>query len=81
VVADTRFPKLTNPASLREGALYSVSPQRPIGKRGAPLLVPAVGPGELDIPAVCGLGGSLLYFVDGKTELGRLWDLDFGAAP
>jgi 4-hydroxyphenylpyruvate dioxygenase len=37
----------------------------------------AVGPGELDIPAVRGLGGSLLYFVDGKTELGRLWDVDF----
>jgi len=36
-----------------------------------------VGPGELDIPAVRGLGGSLLYFVDGKTELGRLWDVDF----
>jgi 4-hydroxyphenylpyruvate dioxygenase len=37
----------------------------------------AVGPGELDIPAVRGVGGSLLYFVDGKTELGRLWDIDF----
>ena len=37
----------------------------------------AVGPGELDIPAVRGVGGSLLYFVDGKTELGRLWDVDF----
>jgi 4-hydroxyphenylpyruvate dioxygenase len=37
----------------------------------------AVGPGELDIPAVRGLGGSLLYFVDDKSELGRLWDVDF----
>ena len=37
----------------------------------------AVGPGELDIPAVRGVGGSLLYFVDGKTELGRLWEVDF----
>ena len=37
----------------------------------------AVGPGELNIPAVRGVGGSLLYFVDGKTELGRLWDVDF----
>ncbi|MBV9154338.1 MAG: VOC family protein, partial [Alphaproteobacteria bacterium] len=37
----------------------------------------AVGPGELDIPAVRGVGGSLLYFVDGKTELGRWWDVDF----
>ncbi len=39
----------------------------------------AVGPGELDIPAVRGLGGSLLYFVDPKTVLGRLWDIDFVA--
>jgi 4-hydroxyphenylpyruvate dioxygenase len=37
----------------------------------------AVGPGELEIPAVRGLGGSLLYFVDGKSDLGRLWDIDF----
>src|SRR6185369_15998829 len=39
----------------------------------------AVGPGELEIPAVRGLGGSLLYFVDPKSELGRLWDIDFRA--
>jgi 4-hydroxyphenylpyruvate dioxygenase len=37
----------------------------------------AVGPGELEIPAVRGLGGSLLYFVDPKGDLGRLWDIDF----
>ena len=37
----------------------------------------AVGPGELEIPAVRGLGGILLYFVDGKSQLGRLWDIDF----
>ena len=39
----------------------------------------AVGPDELDIPAVRGLGGSLLDFVDPKTVLGRLWDIDFVA--
>jgi 4-hydroxyphenylpyruvate dioxygenase len=38
-----------------------------------------VGPGELEIPAVRGLGGSLLYFVDPATDLGRLWDIDFTA--
>jgi 4-hydroxyphenylpyruvate dioxygenase len=37
----------------------------------------AVGPGELQIPAIRGVGGSLLYFVDPKSELGRLWDIDF----
>jgi 4-hydroxyphenylpyruvate dioxygenase len=35
-----------------------------------------VGPGELEIPAVRGLGGGLLYFVD-PGALGRLWDIDF----
>jgi 4-hydroxyphenylpyruvate dioxygenase len=39
----------------------------------------AVGPGELEIPAVRGLGGSLLYFVDPKSQLGQLWDIDFNA--
>ncbi|WP_114945297.1 bifunctional sugar phosphate isomerase/epimerase/4-hydroxyphenylpyruvate dioxygenase family protein [Microvirga calopogonii] len=37
----------------------------------------AVGPGELDIPAVRGLGGSLIYFIDRKSGLDRLWDRDF----
>lgn len=37
----------------------------------------AVAPGELDIPAVRGVAGSLLYFVDGKSGLDRLWDVDF----
>jgi 4-hydroxyphenylpyruvate dioxygenase len=37
----------------------------------------AVGPGELEIPAVRGLGGSLVYFIDGRSELGRVWNIDF----
>ncbi len=37
----------------------------------------AVGPGELEIPAVRGLGGSLVYFIDSKTDLGRVWDIEF----
>ena len=36
-----------------------------------------VGPNELDIPAVRGLGGSLVYFLDGKSDLARVWDLEF----
>jgi 4-hydroxyphenylpyruvate dioxygenase len=39
-----------------------------------------VGPGEMNIPAVRGLGGSILYFVDRKTGLDRLWDVDFQPA-
>jgi 4-hydroxyphenylpyruvate dioxygenase len=37
----------------------------------------AVGPGELDIPAVRGVGGSLVYFLDSGSELGRVWDIEF----
>lgn len=36
-----------------------------------------VGPGELKIPAVRGVGGSLIYFIDDKTELNKLWEIDF----
>lgn len=36
-----------------------------------------VGPDELSIPAIRGVGGGVLYLVDGKTDLGRLWDIDF----
>ncbi len=37
----------------------------------------AVGPGELEVPAVRGLGGSLVYFIDGRSALGRVWDIEF----
>ncbi len=37
----------------------------------------AVGPGELEIPAVRGLGGSLLYFVDAASQLGKVWEIEF----
>ena len=37
----------------------------------------AVGPGELEIPAVRGLGGSLVYFIDPKSDLDRVWDIEF----
>ncbi len=36
-----------------------------------------VGPGELDIPAVRGVGGSLVYFLDETSELSRVWDIEF----
>jgi 3-dehydroshikimate dehydratase len=35
-----------------------------------------VGPGELEIPAIHGVGGSLLYFLDGGD---KNWDTDFVA--
>ncbi len=36
-----------------------------------------VGPGELSIPAVKGIGGSLLYFVERYGEKGSIWEVDF----
>ena len=36
-----------------------------------------VRPGELDIPAVRGIGGSLIYFLDATSELGRVWEVEF----
>jgi 4-hydroxyphenylpyruvate dioxygenase len=38
-----------------------------------------VGPGELEIPAVRGIGGSLLYFLDPVSALAKNWDVDFDA--
>lgn len=36
-----------------------------------------VGPGELEIPAIRGVGGSLIYFVDERSGLARVWDIEF----
>lgn len=36
-----------------------------------------VAAGQLDIPAIRGVGGSLIYFVDRGSDLGRLWEIDF----
>ena len=36
-----------------------------------------VGPGELEIPAVRGVGGSLLYFLDPASKLAKVWDVEF----
>ncbi|WMT87737.1 sugar phosphate isomerase/epimerase and 4-hydroxyphenylpyruvate domain-containing protein [Pelagibacterium sp. 26DY04] len=36
-----------------------------------------VGPGELKIPAIRGVGGGLMHFIDTKTELGRVWETEF----
>ena len=33
--------------------------------------------GELEIPAIRGVGGSLVYFIDDRSDLARLWDIDF----
>lgn len=37
----------------------------------------ATGPGELKIPAIRGVGGGLMHFIDDKTELSRVWEIEF----
>jgi 4-hydroxyphenylpyruvate dioxygenase len=36
-----------------------------------------VGVGELDIPAIKGVGGSIVHFIDEKSDLHRVWDIEF----
>ncbi len=36
-----------------------------------------VGPGELELPAIRGVGGSLIYFIEPKGDLGRVWEIEF----
>jgi 4-hydroxyphenylpyruvate dioxygenase len=40
-----------------------------------------VGPMELNIPAIEGIGGSLLYLVDRYGEAGSIYDIDFRPLP
>ncbi|MHA6297997.1 bifunctional sugar phosphate isomerase/epimerase/4-hydroxyphenylpyruvate dioxygenase family protein [Devosia sp. CAU 1758] len=48
---------------------------------GAQAFAQRVGPGELSIPAVRGVGGGLIYFLDDHSDLKRVWDVEFGAEP
>jgi 4-hydroxyphenylpyruvate dioxygenase len=36
-----------------------------------------VGPGELEIPAIRGVGGGLVYFIDDRSELATVWNVEF----
>lgn len=35
------------------------------------------GAGELEIPAIRGVGGSMIRFLDRGSDLGRIWEVDF----
>src|SRR5262249_17922570 len=35
------------------------------------------GPGELAIPAIRGIGGGVIYFVDRRSGLSRVWKIEF----
>lgn len=36
-----------------------------------------VAEGEIEMPAIRGVGGSLIYFLDNHSELSRIWDVEF----
>jgi len=36
-----------------------------------------VGPGELTVPAIRGVGGGVIHFIDRKSELGKIWEIEF----
>lgn len=48
---------------------------------GAPKFSQPVGTGELDIPAINGVGASVVHFIDEKSDLHRVWDIEFDAVP
>ena len=48
---------------------------------GAPAFSQPVGAGELDIPAIKGVGGSVVHFIDEKSDLHRVWDIEFQPVP
>jgi 4-hydroxyphenylpyruvate dioxygenase len=46
---------------------------------GAAPFKQTLGPGELDIPAIRGLRGSVLHFLDDRSGLDHVWSVEFGA--
>jgi 4-hydroxyphenylpyruvate dioxygenase len=44
---------------------------------GAEPFIQSVAEGEVEIPAVRGVGGGLIYLIDNGSELGRFADIDF----
>ena len=47
---------------------------------GAATFAQAVGPGELDIPAIRGVGGGVLHFIDAASGLADVWQVEFRPA-
>jgi 4-hydroxyphenylpyruvate dioxygenase len=44
---------------------------------GADLFEQPVGPGQLKIPAIRGVGGGIMHFIDDGSDLGRVWEIEF----
>jgi 4-hydroxyphenylpyruvate dioxygenase len=49
---------------------------RAVALGAAPFTQP-VGPGEMDIPAIRSVGGSVLHFIDETSGLGDVWSVEF----
>ena len=46
-------------------------------RSGAETFAQPVGPGELTIPAIRGVGGGVIYFIDQSPELAKVWETEF----
>ncbi|MFB2603594.1 bifunctional sugar phosphate isomerase/epimerase/4-hydroxyphenylpyruvate dioxygenase family protein, partial [Rhizobium phaseoli] len=46
---------------------------------GAERFEQALDAGEIEMPAVRGVGGGILYFLDRQSQLGRIWEIEFDA--
>jgi 4-hydroxyphenylpyruvate dioxygenase len=44
---------------------------------GSPEFSQALGTGELNIPAIKGVGGNVVHFIDEKSDLHHVWDIEF----
>ena len=50
--------------------------ERALALDAEPFIQP-VAKGEVELPAIRGVGGGLLYLLDDKSDLGRIWEIDF----
>ncbi|MDE3238558.1 MAG: sugar phosphate isomerase/epimerase and 4-hydroxyphenylpyruvate domain-containing protein [Paracoccaceae bacterium] len=48
---------------------------------GADMFEQPLAPGQLAIPAIRGLGGSVLHFLDETSDLSRVWEIEFTPRP
>lgn len=48
---------------------------------GATIFEQPVAEGELLIPAIRGVGGGVIYFIDDTSDLNRVWDIEFEPLP
>jgi 4-hydroxyphenylpyruvate dioxygenase len=44
---------------------------------GAEKFEQPLDPGEIEMPAVRGVGGGIIYFLDRNSDLARIWDIEF----